>query len=246
MYIIGDVHGCYLTLLALVEKLPKDEPIFFTGDLIDRGPRSKEVVQWLIDNPSKCKSVKGNHEQMLLQCYEKNTMSARSSWGWNGGEHTMDSYFPESAVPNDLYGATDEEVEAWEKIKENRNVRKIPKEHIEFFDRMPLFIREDRLFVSHSSWNPRIPWDRVLEMEDKTGMMGHGLTWNRGIPGILPENMYHVFGHTPVARPDITHYYADIDTGAVFHDWEYGGKLTAIHYPTLEIFQQENLDFPKA
>ena len=40
-YIIGDVHGEYQTLLALVEKLPKDAKLIFVGDLIDRGLQSR-------------------------------------------------------------------------------------------------------------------------------------------------------------------------------------------------------------
>ncbi len=36
-YIIGDVHGEYDTLLALVDKLPKDAKLIFVGDLVDRG-----------------------------------------------------------------------------------------------------------------------------------------------------------------------------------------------------------------
>ncbi len=36
-YIIGDIHAEYQTLLALVEKLPKDARLIFVGDLISRG-----------------------------------------------------------------------------------------------------------------------------------------------------------------------------------------------------------------
>jgi len=42
-YIIGDVHGEYQTLLALVAKLPKDTKFIFVGDLIDRGLQSREI-----------------------------------------------------------------------------------------------------------------------------------------------------------------------------------------------------------
>ena len=45
MYIIGDVHGCYNTLMELIAKLPKDAKLCFVGDLIDRGPNSKDVVE---------------------------------------------------------------------------------------------------------------------------------------------------------------------------------------------------------
>ena len=63
--------------------------------------------------------------------------------------------------------------------------------------------------------------------------------------GKLPEGMYHVFGHTPVSSPEITDYYADIDTGAVFAGSVNHGQLTALHYPTMEIYQQKNIDFPE-
>ena len=45
MYIIGDVHGCYNTLMALIAKLPKNAKLCFVGDFIGRGPNSKDVVE---------------------------------------------------------------------------------------------------------------------------------------------------------------------------------------------------------
>ncbi len=39
-YIIGDVHGHYDTLMALVDLLPNDAILVFVGDLIDRGSQS--------------------------------------------------------------------------------------------------------------------------------------------------------------------------------------------------------------
>ena len=49
IYIIGDVHGCYRSLLALIEQLPRkfDSKICFVGDLIDRGPASADVVEFV-------------------------------------------------------------------------------------------------------------------------------------------------------------------------------------------------------
>ena len=46
IYIIGDVHGHYNELISLINKLPNkiDSKICFVGDLIDRGPDSKKVV----------------------------------------------------------------------------------------------------------------------------------------------------------------------------------------------------------
>jgi len=65
--IIGDVHGCYKTLQALLAKilLNHNEQICFVGDLIDRGPKSKEVVDFVRDRGHLC--VKGNHEDMAVK-----------------------------------------------------------------------------------------------------------------------------------------------------------------------------------
>jgi len=48
VYIIGDVHGCYTTLMQLIEQLPNKEKshLIFVGDLIDRGKDSARVVLW--------------------------------------------------------------------------------------------------------------------------------------------------------------------------------------------------------
>ena len=82
MIIIGDVHGCYKTLMALLEKLPKEEKICFVGDLIDRGKDSKKVLDYVLDNHIDC--VMGNHEEMMSQ--------DRDLWFCNGGRKTLDNF----------------------------------------------------------------------------------------------------------------------------------------------------------
>lgn len=247
MYIIGDVHGCIETLKALIKKLPTDEEIIFTGDLIDRGPSSKEVVQWVMDNSDRCRSVVGNHEQMLLNVRKEPSMSNTSMWTWNGGVSTLDSYFPETVERTVFCGLDDEDEHAHlDKLMELRQARErvdIPQDHLDFFESMPQYIEEGNLFVSHTSWNDKIPFENVLELDDSKGYF-KGLTWYRGVPGRLPEGLFHVFGHTPIPEPEITDYYADIDTGACFVGSAEYGKLTALHYPSMQIYQQENLDFP--
>jgi serine/threonine protein phosphatase 1 len=67
-YVIADVHGCNKTLSALVNqlKITEHDTLFFLGDYIDRGPRSNEVIEYIIDlkNRYNVYCLKGNHEEI--------------------------------------------------------------------------------------------------------------------------------------------------------------------------------------
>lgn len=97
--IISDIHGCYETLLALIAKIPPDHQIVFAGDLIDRGPRSKEVVEYAMNN--KIPTVMGNHEHMMLFHYGRaKGYNHPRIWMSNGGIWTTESYC--GRVPHDV------------------------------------------------------------------------------------------------------------------------------------------------
>ncbi|GAB0174834.1 MAG: metallophosphoesterase family protein [Candidatus Altimarinota bacterium] len=74
---IGDVHGCYDELMALLEKVEihDDDTLYFVGDLINKGPKSLEVVEFVRNRPNTF-SVMGNHEFFSLKkeyiSYEEN------------------------------------------------------------------------------------------------------------------------------------------------------------------------------
>lgn len=66
-FIVGDIHGMYNALMKLLESVNFDKNIdrlFSVGDLIDRGPKSLEVLY--LNNQSWFFAVLGNHETMLL------------------------------------------------------------------------------------------------------------------------------------------------------------------------------------
>lgn len=88
MIFIGDVAGQYDCLLRLVEKLPK-EKILFLGDLVDRGPKSKEVVEYVMKNHD---TLLGNHEHMMIDYFLNNSLYDEGLWLVNGGKRTLDSY----------------------------------------------------------------------------------------------------------------------------------------------------------
>ncbi len=91
---IGDVHGCYsalTTLLGLIS-ITSADTVVFLGDVIDRGPSSKQVVDRIIALRDECKVVfiMGNHEEMM-----RDAISGRgllNAWLDVGGQAMLDSY----------------------------------------------------------------------------------------------------------------------------------------------------------
>lgn len=65
-WVIGDLQGCLDPLLALVNQLPVTAPIWLTGDLINRGPRSLDTLRWVIAQGDRVRAILGNHDLHLL------------------------------------------------------------------------------------------------------------------------------------------------------------------------------------
>ncbi len=73
-FVIGDIHGEVEHLRKLVARMPDvgaSDTVVFLGDYIDRGPRSKDVVDAVrgLDRDTGCKVVclRGNHEDAWLR-----------------------------------------------------------------------------------------------------------------------------------------------------------------------------------
>jgi len=104
-YAIGDIHGMDDLLGDILEQIKThhaenfpavDKQLIFLGDYVDRGPKSKDVIDRVmaLDNPI---ILPGNHEDMMLSMFTSiNDNSFEQDmmwWGSNGGFQTLQSYF---------------------------------------------------------------------------------------------------------------------------------------------------------
>eukprot|EP01080_Neovahlkampfia_damariscottae_P001447 gene1447-12066_t len=70
--IIGDVHGCLDEFKELIEKAEKTEQIeeiYQVGDLVNKGPKSLEVIDYVMKKNIKC--IIGNHDDLAISAFEK-------------------------------------------------------------------------------------------------------------------------------------------------------------------------------
>ena len=68
-YAIGDIQGCYVELMHLLDRMafdPQRDTLYLVGDLVNRGPASLEVLRWVTQHPACVYTVLGNHDLHLL------------------------------------------------------------------------------------------------------------------------------------------------------------------------------------
>ena len=74
-YVIGDVQGCFDELILLLEKInfnATTDHLIFTGDLVNRGPDSLKVLEYLYAISGSVINVLGNHDFHLIALALKN------------------------------------------------------------------------------------------------------------------------------------------------------------------------------
>ena len=235
--VISDVHGCIKTLKALIAKLPAGVPITIAGDLIDRGPDSRGVIDFVRSQGYDC--VIGNHEVMMLdECkFKTNTLGEElvsvdryhGIWNMNGGDITLDSYLTEATKTS---GTRVHEIKALK--KDLKWLKTLP-----YYLEYPNLKNKngDHLLVTHTT--PERVWG---ELSEDNPQFKSALIWDRHPFPPKIEGIYSVYGHTPQKGvATVQHHFACVDTG-VYVKREPYGKLTAFEFPSETLYEQKNIE----
>ena len=224
VWAIGDIHGEYPRLDALLNALPRaeDDVTVFLGDYIDRGWQTAEVVRRVLDEqdraPDRTVLLWGNHEDMAAHNfglpYPTGIDYDSMAWFHNGGVETMATY---GWAMTEMIGAP------------------CPSDLAELFARLQTFYRlpADRfpalqhvVFV-HAGIEPgHRPEDEPAET---LLWIREGFLDKRDLSGRMV-----IHGHTPVKSIQAQSDKIGIDTGAA-----YSGPLTALQLPERRVYQAD-------
>lgn len=212
-FAVGDIHGCFSKLQAQLDRIgfdPAVDRLFSVGDLVDRGPESEAVLEWLAK--PWFHAVMGNHDDMALRWPLGNMQGdiyRRNGGGWNmdqspKGQAAISSAM--AALPiaievetvGGIVGLVHADVSCgtWRGFCAALNGD---------------FGRVEARHAQHMAM-----WSRGRIMDGD----------NSGVEGVRAL----VVGHTPLQQPIILGNVYHIDTGAVF-----GREFTILNLATLEV-----------
>ena len=208
IYAIPDIHGQSALLDDALARIERDggtgARIVFLGDLVDRGPDSRAVIERLSQGQAEGRPwtvLRGNHDQMFLDVLDEGAltspwMASRLSWlsPGVGGDATLASYGVE-AGPRSREHALDEARAA------------VPQAHRDWLAALPLWHEAGDLLFVHAGIRPGLP----LSQQDPMDLM-----WIR--EGFLdyegPYPWLVVHGHTALEFPQYFGNRVDLDAGA--------------------------------
>lgn len=237
-FAIGDIHGCYDELYALVTHLiveqglkPEKDRVVFLGDYIDRGPNTKKVLETLIEWEERYphwQFLYGNHEDLMLDAliYGGKIYHSYDLWWNQGGKETAYSYIPKSRTKYEMAITRPEDC--------------IPYEHIDWLRKRPFYFEDENYFFVHAGVLPNTSLEEIkFHLNQVTNNdVKQAVIWARDL---FIDSDYNwgkkvIFGHTarPPFEPIVMNNKIGIDTASCNPK----GKLTAIELPTEKFYFQ--------
>ena len=206
VYAIGDIHGRLDLLEALLRLIAQDDRargpmpphLILLGDLIDRGPASRGVVERVMGlmagGGTQC--VKGNHEELFVLA-ARGDARIIPTFRRAGGAQTLASYGLPAATSDAMDDAA---IARW-------MLAHVPRDHVDFIDDLPDSVEMgDYLFV-HAGIHPKVPLDQQVE---------HDYRWIRepflSHTGDLGCMVVH--GHSITPQVELRQHRIGIDTEA--------------------------------
>lgn len=217
-FVIADIHGCALTFLCLIEeklRLSEKDTLYLLGDLIDRGPRSREVIEGILSLQQRgfsLRILRGNHEEMLLNaCADPGMVSA---WLQNGGNATLHSFGVRS--PGELSSAM---LNLFATLPDHLLLRDFVLVHagLNFDNDDPFQDREAMI------------WSRSYDVDPER------LGGRRLICGHTPRSLAEIRASLGTSR-------IMLDNGCVYGPTGGLGNLVALELDTMILHLQENID----
>lgn len=207
VYAIGDIHGRIDLLEQLVDMIAHDAAtqegrkiLVGLGDYIDRGPASKDVIDYLsrLDIPgTENVFLRGNHEELAARFIEGDT-SNTPAWLRYGGMAFLASYGADPFRPgalNNLPGLSAQFAE------------KFPASHRAFFASMRSSFTCGDYYFAHAGVHPDTPLEAQTS-QDLLWIRDTFLSSDKDFGKVI------VHGHTISPEPDVRPNRIGIDTGA--------------------------------
>ena len=221
IFSIGDIHGCLSELTSLHKKIltsdqfkPKEDLILYLGDYIDRGQKSKQVIDQIIkikNNKIKTIYLMGNHEELMID-FIFNKKNNIKDWLKFGADQTFKSYDIE-IVDFIKDGFEDNIID---KLR-NTLLDKMDDSHINFFQKLELTFSSKKYLFVHAGIDPK----KNLNEQTKKDYL-----WSRS-NDFFDQNFKSekiiVHGHTPEPKIINDRFRINIDTGCYF-----SGELSAV------------------
>ncbi|MBM3603154.1 MAG: serine/threonine protein phosphatase [Alphaproteobacteria bacterium] len=210
LYAIGDIHGQLDLLKAAHERVfhdgGRDAVIAHVGDLIDRGPDSRGVVDYLMRGRDEGRPwivTRGNHDRFLPAFVE------RADWvdpGLSSGQHWVDHPGLGAAATLHSYGIDPDRPR--EAVLRDA-VRAVPVSHLHYLASLPLWWLHPLALVVHAGIRP----GRDLQAQEE-----QDLVWIRA-PFLESRTDFGplvVHGHTALDRPARYRNRLNLDGGAAY------------------------------
>lgn len=187
--VISDIHGCYDEFNALLKQVhydPSQDELILLGDYVDRGPKSKQVIEQIINLRQEHQIVvlKGNHDAMMVKALTHDVEEYDLHWIRNGGIQTLASYLDITYDGDQMDWLAYARDKQW--------MRSHYMHHLRFLDELPLSYEVPGYIFVHAGINPDVPDWRNQSERDFMWIRDPFYTRPTALQDIV------VFGHTPV------------------------------------------------